>query len=446
MKVKTNLFSMAYRNLGRHRVKSIITITAIAVGVFLYIFMDAWLMGMRVDSKRNIVNFETGGSKIYKKNFFDKKDELPLYESFGAYDDLLSSLDASGYYASPRVKFAGSLMSPEQELPFMFIGVEPELEKNTFLTEDFIEQGGRFVENGNFEIALGQRGATDLWVKVGDTVRLTTVIDKRDETGKIRHIHQIIDLTVCGIINTPNPYVNGKVGYMTLDILQNSKGILLEGEITEICLTAKSRKHHQIPTKIEKSSYISKIIPGLYTLKDFENKPELTGEDFVIVSYEEDAKDMVAAYGGDAISSYIMIGFLFVLAFIGIANTMLMAVLERTKEIGMIRALGMTDKQLFWLYFVEAGLIGLIGSVIGIILGIFINMYMVNIGVDYTKIMEKGNMNHYGYRIIGLFKSAWNYGAIVGSGVVASLLASVTSIIPVRRATKMSITDALRFE
>ena len=63
-RVKTNLLSIAFKNLSRHRVKTTLTVVAIAVGIALYIWMDAWLLGMNLDSKRNLINYETGSTKI----------------------------------------------------------------------------------------------------------------------------------------------------------------------------------------------------------------------------------------------------------------------------------------------------------------------------------------------------------------------------------------------
>jgi ABC-type lipoprotein release transport system permease subunit len=136
---------------------------------------------------------------------------------------------------------------------------------------------------------------------------------------------------------------------------------------------------------------------------------------------------------------------LFLLSFLGISNTILLAVLERTREIGMMRALGMTDKQMIITYMLEAGFLGFIGSVLGIILGCAANYPMVRYGIDFSYMTELlgGNL---GFRTTGEFRSVWNISVIIGSGIVAMLLASFMAFFPTRRALKMPITDSLRFE
>jgi ABC-type antimicrobial peptide transport system permease subunit len=144
-------------------------------------------------------------------------------------------------------------------------------------------------------------------------------------------------------------------------------------------------------------------------------------------------------------SSKIFSIILFLLACIGISNTILLAILERTREIGMMRALGMTNGQLIFTYMIEAALMGLIGSALGILVGCLLNIPMVKYGVDFSEMMEQmgGNM---GYRVAGNFRGTWKLDTIIGSGVVATILSSLMALLPARRATKMEITESLRFE
>ncbi|MCK4797819.1 MAG: ABC transporter permease [Spirochaetes bacterium] len=433
-RVKTNLLSIAFKNLSRHRVKTTLTVLAIAVGIALYIWMDAWLLGMNLDSKRNLINYETGSTKIYSKAYFEKKDELPMYESYGNYKPVINKLNVAGYNAVPHAVFVGSLMSVEHELPFIFVGIDPDEEKKVLKYYKFLEEGSQFVQNGKFMTIIGVKGAKDLNVKIGDEVRLSTTIDMKDEKGKIRHVHQLIDLTIGGIVNSPNPKTNGNIAYLPLDILQDEQGIMLEGRITEICIRKKGMEEHTLPDKTESAEF---IIDKIGT--------ELP-DNLVLVGWQEDAKDFLAMAAGDIVSTYIMIGILFVLALMGISNTMLMAIFERTKEIGMLRALGMNDWDVVRLFIYEAALIGLIGSLIGVAIGIPLDYWIIKYGIDYTKILEDANMQDIGYRIVGIFRGAWNVHTIIGSCIVGTFVAAITAIWPALKAVKMSIVDTLRFE
>lgn len=96
-----------------------------------------------------------------------------------------------------------------------------------------------------------------------------------------------------------------------------------------------------------------------------------------------------------------------------------MAIFERTREIGMLRALGMIDKEIIRLFVTETALIGFLGALMGMALGILINCYMIYIGIDLTEILASANMKDIGYRLTGSFKAAWNWSTIIFSGIGA---------------------------
>jgi len=134
------------------------------------------------------------------------------------------------------------------------------------------------------------------------------------------------------------------------------------------------------------------------------------------------------------------------LSFLGISNTILLAILERTKETGMMRAMGMTDRQMILVYMIEAGFLGFIGSVLGIILGCIINYPMVKYGIDFSAIADIMGGEGIGFRTTSSFRSIWNVPVIIGSGLIATIISSCMAFFPTRRALKMPITDSLRFE
>jgi ABC-type antimicrobial peptide transport system permease subunit len=137
---------------------------------------------------------------------------------------------------------------------------------------------------------------------------------------------------------------------------------------------------------------------------------------------------------------------LLLLSFLGISNTILLAILERTKETGMMRAMGMTDRQMILVYMLEAGFLGFIGSVFGIILGCIINYPMVKYGMDFSAFADVVGGEGIGFRVTSAFRSMWNVPVIIGSGILATVIASCMAFFPVRRALKMPITESLRFE
>jgi ABC-type lipoprotein release transport system permease subunit len=283
-------------------------------------------------------------------------------------------------------------------------------------------------------------GLTRSWYLVSEDEVLETAVLaamlRVDYTGAIRHVNQLVSAVVVGVVNSPNPKTNNNTAWIPLDVLQDEAGLMLEGRVTELLIRIKNADDAQIPGADESPETIrAALTETAYTLP-----PELD-----IFSWKAYVQDYIAASRGDNISSQVMIIVLFVLSFMGIANTMLLAILERTRETGMMRAMGMTSGQLIAVYMMEAGMVGFFGSLIGIALGCLINIPMVNYGIDFTA-MTEATGGDIGYRVTGIFRSAWNIPVIIGAGIAATILASCMAFFPTRRALKMPITESLRFE
>ncbi|MCL2210121.1 MAG: FtsX-like permease family protein [Treponema sp.] len=570
------LKKMALRNLARHKVKTVLTSLAIMVSVAVYIFLNSWLGGMAIESRRNIVNFEQGAARLQTKLYFERKDEMPSYENFKDWEVYKTALNNEGYVSAPRYTFSGTLYSLSGSAPILFFGIDPAAEKEVLRYADYVDFG-RFVENGKFEIALGTIAAEKLKVGIPtrpyrleldemiystarnsgeaefirslyevsvvtkdpfginiDTrasagnermilkrsasktdlarywdildvagrndVRINAVIDIRatpeiirgdkwegelwpalrsedreivqsayeytdfmsaylltetDEdqlnkvldamiragfAGAVNHINQAFDVKVAGIINSPAPLPNGNTAFIPLDILQDEAGMMLEGAVTELVIREKGVPDSRLPGASESSAAITTAL-----------KRGLAGmglslpEELSVRTWQDYMEDYLSYEAIQTGMPQVLAFLLLLLSFLGISNTILLAILERTKEIGMMRAMGMTDRQMIVTYMLEAGFLGFIGSILGIILGCIINYPIVKYGIDFTAmgdLMPDG----IGFRTTAVFRSTWNVSVIIISGVVATLLSSIVAILPTRRAVKSPITESLRFE
>jgi ABC-type lipoprotein release transport system permease subunit len=511
MTLKTiwQLKKIALRNLARHKVKTVITILAIMVSVALFIFMDGMISGMSVESRRNIVNYEIGAGKLQAKLYFEKKGDLPGYESFKGWEKYADILDKAGYNAAPRYVFSGTMRSMSGSAPMIINAVDPQAEAKVLRYTPYMEFG-RFIQSGEFEVAIGIMAAEKLNVgipqrpfmlelealavsvsadqaekdfilslyeeldvdgsysllapaekiKAGNkrmvlkknvskadiarywnildlsgrnNVLIQTVIDIKDETGKVYHINQLIPAVVVGIVNSPDPVTNANTAYIPLDALQDETGMMLEGSVTEILVRAKDAREDVLPGKSESAQVITAVLG-----KDMP-------DDLAYYTWFDYAKDYLGYEKMEQGATKVLTGLLFLLAFLGISNTILLAILERTKEIGMMRAMGMTDNQMIMIYMLEAGFLGFFGAILGIITGCLINYPMVKYGIDVSAMADSlgGGV---GFRVAALFRSMWNIPVIIGSGVIATLLAACMAYFPTRRAVKMPITESLRFE
>ena len=259
-------------------------------------------------------------------------------------------------------------------------------------------------------------------------------------SGALRHIHQLFSAVVVGVVNSPDPATNGNIAFIPMDVMQGEEGMMLEGHVTELLIRHNAATPAMLPGRNETPAYITAVLERGLAERGMRLRPELAV--FSWIDYSQDYLGYEAMQTG-AVS--MLSGLLLLLAFLGISNTILLAILERTKEIGMMRAMGMSDGQVIQVYMLEAGFLGFFGSVLGIIVGCLINYPMVNYGWDVSA-MADALGGGVGFRVTTYFRSMWNIPVIIGSGIVATIVASLMALIPTRRAVKMPITDSMRFD
>ena len=155
------------------------------------------------------------------------------------------------------------------------------------------------------------------------------------------------------------------------------------------------------------------------------------------------AHDYLALMESKSSSNGLLLFLVFLIAAVGISNTMLIAVYERIREFGMMRALGMDDAAIRAAMVIEAGIIGLLGSLTGLVLGAAATFWLVNWGLDMSGLYGATSI---GYRVAGVFRGAWNPGIMVTSVVFGVLASMAIALLPARRALRLDVVQCLRHE
>lgn len=415
------LLKLAFKNLTRHKRRTIITSSALAIGLIMYILIDSLLIGLFNESTNNLKDAETGDGKVINIESFVDLKFLPLSNRVKNPDDVIEVIESIGGKATKRVSINGDMIFTEEyfqvdgSVPVMFTGVDlkTDIDVYNIFNEKFLVDG-RFCQSGNDEVVIGSWLAEDIGAKVGSWVTLSvrTAADG-DDPGYF----QTIDVEIVGIVKVNNPIINRKVVYMPL----NSADYYLDlyGSVTEVSVR----------------------IPFGETLESFQEKINpLLSENIKFYTWEEIAYDYVKLLEAETGGSAIFVILTVLIAIVGVTNTMLMTINERNRELGMMRALGMSDKDIRIAFLIEAAGIGFIGSLIGVVLGVLINIPMVKYGIDYSMWMRDFDM---GYRISSYMKSAWNFQAIVIAFFMGIFIPVLVSIIPTRRATLKGIPQCL---
>jgi len=413
------LLKLAFRNVFRNKRRTFITFTAISFGLAAMIVGKALMDGIDLDSQRNIINFQTAHLKIFADGYFDKKDDMPLNLTISEPKLVMSALDSIPQIRGiePRVSFGGLLINRTEDLGCMFIGIDPLADPDVFdLNNSLLE--GRFLAPQKEEMLIGVDLARTFNVELGDILTLETVMADSARNA--------IDLEVAGIFETGNPIVDNGTVFIPLDVAQEL--LNLGDQVTEIA--AKLDRLEQLS---QAAKQMSAVLAKL-GLNDKVFRWDQIAGDFLEISKMK-VKFM-------ALISLIMI----VIATFGITNTMLMATMERTREIGMMAALGMKQRNIMFLFIIESGIIGLLGSLLGCILGAALSLYIEIVGIDYSSMGESfKDLAATTYPITGAYYADLRWEVLVWTfifGVIVSMLAGVWAA---WRASRLEPTDALRY-
>ncbi len=405
------------KNLFRYRKRTIITSAALAAGVMIYILMDSMIAGSMDMSEDNILKYEYGHGSITTTQTWEDRDYLPLDSPIPDGVSLADELNGQdGISAAPRTQFMGDMILYKDPFPedgnmqVVLTGIDPERDRRVFDLPGSLSKG-RWLESGKDQVVIGSWMASEIGADIGYYV--TVVCRTRDG------YYQTMDLEIAGILDTPNPTVNRLSMFIPLDTADYA--LDMAGGVTEIVV--------KLPGDREVDSREKKQVQ------------ELLPPDLVYHSWKEQALVYIAASNGDRYSTVVILFLIFIIAAVGVSNTMLMSAMERTREMGMMRAMGMRDRDLKRMFLMEAAGIGFLGSLLGIVLGSLGNIPLVLKGIPLPASTDQYDM---GYRISGAMWGVWKPETMIFSLLLGMAITILVSRLSVRKILKFSIVEDLR--
>jgi len=391
---------LGLKNLTRQKRRNVITIFVIAFAFFGYLFMDSIMNGMEEMSFSNIKNFETGNIQIAHPQYWDEREELPLENLIYLNQELEESIkNTNGVVgASPELRFTANLNNGIDETAVIGLGIVPEEYNEVYLTQDYLVTGS-MLSPGESKAVIGERLAELMDLQVDDYI--TLLVRTKEET------FNTIDMEIGGLVNTPNPMINNSVVFVPLEIAQQALNV--GNGISMIRLKASSQNEEK--TK--------KLLTENFKQKDLSLKA---------YSWEEFAETVIALSTAKKSGIATILSVVLLIGMIGIINNVILSALERTSEIGMMKALGMREWEIVFVFMVEATGIGILGGLAGCLIGFAGISYMAKYGFDLSYM--GGDMSEFGIPILDKIYGVWNYSAFSFLFILGIIVALLSSIFP----------------
>jgi len=402
---------LAWRNIWRHRRRTIIIVSAMGFGLSLMMMYDGLVDGFNQAIYGNAIKVLGGNIQVHAEGFGASTGQKPLLpladdtavlEAVRAYPGVVA--------AARRVNTGGLASSREGAFAVGITAIEPELEQAVNLAGQNVVAGRALTAGDGDAIFIGKGLADAMDVAVGDRISLT---------GRSAH-EQLRQrtMTVIGIYDLGMVDIEKINVYISLAEAQTLYG--LPGQSTEVAVFL-----DRVGGERQLINKLSPALPG-HELASFED------------SYPELQYALASKGRAMDIFSVIILG----IAGIGILNLLLMAVYERTREIGVLGAMGLKPREISLLFILEGTLIGLVGVILGIVLGLAFNGMMRAVGLDFTSF---SGMTSYTALITDKVYPSWGIGKLLSRGLTVAIIAALAALIPAREAAQRDPAEALHY-
>lgn len=402
------LLQLAWKNIWRNKVRSGIVLGSVILGLWMGAFMMAYAYGMMNQRLKDAVENEVSHLQIHHPDFGrDKEAKYVIDQSTELLETIQNDVQVKA--ATARVVTMGMVSSAKASTGAKFIGILPDEENKVIGLADKIAEGSYLKNNSRNKVVIGEKLATKLKVKL----RSKIVLSFPDEDGDI----------IAGAFRIIGIYKSYNTGYEEMNLFVNAPDLATLLDIPD--------QFHEIAALIKDPDALDLYAEELKT-----KHPEIQVETWKELSPELGL--MIESFDQYLVIFLIII--LLALSF-GIINTMLMAVLERVREIGMLMAIGMNKLRVFGMVFLETLLLVLMAAPIGLFAAYLTISYLGEVGMDLSSVYDEG------YATLG-FKSyifptleTQYYFRIMGLVLIAAIL---SSIYPAFTAIRLNPVEAIR--
>jgi len=404
------LIKLAWRNLWRNWRRTVIAVAAIVLGLILLLMMDGMIKGSDQAIFGNAVRLYGGNLQVHAPGYRERANRLPMLPLADA-DAVVQVARAQPQVlaAGKRINTAGIVIHRGNSVPVAITAIEPDVEAPISLQAESVAQGRFLLPDDGDAIFIGKALAERLQVAVGDSV---TLLGRSKNESMRQHTFVVVGIFDLGMPEAEKttvfiPLIDGQTLYN------------LRGQATEVAIFLK-----QIGAEAEVQTALKTRLPD-YEVDSWQT---LKGD----LRETLDQKFVFTSFFGIVV---------IVIASIGILNLMLMAVFERTREMGVLAALGMKGRQVMGLFLLEGSLIGVVGAVVGCGLGFALLAVLGTVGIDFSKFAS--GMGDLGALMGNKLYPSITVDVLISRAVLVVIITAIASLYPAWQASRKEPAQAL---
>ncbi len=402
------ILKMAWRNIGRNRRRTAVTVGAMTLGLFAMVIWFAMLEGMLNDMEETIVEVDVGDLQMHAPTYLD---DPSLYTVIDDVDALLPRLAAAGFRASARLVGAGLAAAHDSAAGASLRGVDVEDDARVSVIATRLAEGAWLDDGDPAGVVVGRRLARSLNLALGDEL---VVLSQATDGGIANDLY-----TVRGILDSVSDGVDRSAVFLT------------EAAFRELFFMPAGA--HEIVVRKSDDVELAAAVETAQGLA-----PDLDTQSWrslmpTIATYLDSAR---AAMGLVSAVIYIVIAIL-------ILNAMLMAVFERIREFGVLKALGVEPRQVLALIFVESGLQTGLALVAGMVLAVPTLWYLAEFGIDTGAL---GGVTVIGASFATVWRASASPAAFITPATTLVVLVLLAVIYPAMKAARISPVEAMRHQ
>lgn len=409
------LHTMAIRNLGRNRRRTFLTALSVGIAMLAVMFLDGFVNGLMDNLVRNALKDDIGHLNVTTAQYRTREKFMPVAEYIHDADRVATAIASTPGLAGKvtmveeRIRFGVLLSSGPKTKPALCVAGDPEKEKSLLMLDRNVLDGRYLAGPG--EAIVGAGVAKDLGLKVGDGLRVVT--QKADYGLGFKKFK------IVGIFLTNVNSLDGQLFQVSLADARDLLG--MEGGASQIMVMLDD---HNVAAKD------APLVAAALAKAGF--------ADLSVIPWQK-AGGVVSLFPlMEAIYYWVYVIVAFLGAFV-IANVMMMVVLERKKEIGILKAMGMPRRDILFLFLIEGTMLGVLGSAAGIALGFGLDLLFTVVGIDFS-----AAMSGFSWPIDNVIHTTADPLAALALFLLGVAVAAVIAFLPSRSAATMDPIEAIR--